>query len=173
MAHFAARMTVIGFLIACSLMVVPGQPLQAQIPVQTRLVKIYAEYEQRLIEAINRRDQIEIDRLVADDFEMIVADHPGTATPRADWIARLFKMSPLSTDIEQMAVHEFGDVHVVSFSTKASANTTAGSGEIMIVDVWLRSGERSTLKTRYAAASGRGPLPIPGDDPVKPNKKRL
>ena len=172
MAHSTARMTVIGFLIACSWIVVPGQRLQAQIPVQTRLVKIYAEYEQRLIEAINRRDQSEIDRLVADDFEMIVADHPGTATPRSDWIARLFKLAPLSTDIEQMAVHEFGDVHVVSFSTKAPANT-AGSGEIMMVDVWLRSGERSTLKTRYAAAPGRDPLPIPGDDPVKPIEKRF
>jgi len=153
-------------------MVIPAQQLHAQIPVQTRLVKIYVEYEQRLIEAINRRDQAEIDRLVADDFEMIVADHPGTATPRADWISQLFKMPPLSSAIEQMAVHEFGDVHVVSFSTKAAAST-AGSGEIMMVDVWLRSGERSTLKTRYAGASGRLPLPIPGDDPVKPIEKRF
>jgi len=59
-----------------------------QIPVVTRLVQIYADYERRLADAIQHRDSGEIDRLVAADFELRTADNIGIAVPRADWIAQ-------------------------------------------------------------------------------------
>ncbi|HSV23962.1 MAG TPA: hypothetical protein VLJ17_13140 [Xanthobacteraceae bacterium] len=65
-----------------------AQPVRTQIPVVTRLVQIYADYERRLADAIQHRDSGEIDRLVAADFELRTADNIGIAVPRADWIAQ-------------------------------------------------------------------------------------
>jgi len=67
---------------------VQAQPVRTQIPVVTRLVQIYADYERRLADAIQHRGSGEIDRLVAADFELRTADNIGIAVPRADWITQ-------------------------------------------------------------------------------------
>jgi hypothetical protein len=73
-----------------------AQTVRTQIPVVTRLVQAYAGYEQRLADAINRRDIPEIDRLVANDFELRPANSIGVPTPRADWIAQSLKEPAVS-----------------------------------------------------------------------------
>jgi hypothetical protein len=148
----------------------PAQPVQAPVLVQTRLVQMYAEYEQQLLEAINRHNAKEMDRLVADDFEMITADHPGTATPRAAWMAQLLRPQNTFASIKDLVVHELGDVHIVSFG----AGIIQGSRllDLFFIDVWVRLGERSMLKTRYAARLGPETSPIPGDAPPEPFNKR-
>lgn len=141
---------------------VHAQAVRTQIPVVTRLVQIYAEYERRLAEAIDLRDSAEIDRLVAADFELRAAGNIGAAVPRADWIAQSLKEPTASMSIGQMAVHDYGDVRIVSFAMK---RTEAGRSDpgIAVVDVWLQSGENSVLKTRYAAALDRQPRRVPGE----------
>ena len=139
-----------------------AQPVRTQIPVVTRLVQIYADYERRLAEAINRRDSGEIDRLVAADFELRAAGNIGVAVPRADWIAQSLKEPTASMSIGQMAVHDYGDIRIVSFAMKRAKAGRSDPG-IAIVDVWLQSGESSVLKTRYAAAVGSQPRRVPGE----------
>ena len=127
-----------------------AQTVRAQIPVVTRLVQVYAGYEQRLADAINRRDTAEIDRLVTKDFELWPANNIGVPTPRADWIAQSLKEPPASVSIGQMAVHDYGNIRIVSFAMKRTA--AAGSEhDIAVIDVWMQSGDSSVLKVRYAA----------------------
>ncbi len=82
--------------------------MRANTPVVTSLVQIYSEAEQRLAQAISRRDIGEIDQLVASDFELRSANNIGVPVPRADWLEQLFKDAPQSLSIGQMAVHEYG-----------------------------------------------------------------
>jgi hypothetical protein len=141
---------------------VQAQTVRTQIPVVTRLVQIYADHERRLADAINRKDSGEIDRLVADDFELRSANNIGVATPRADWIAQSLKEPSAPMSIGQMAVHDYGDIRIVSFVMTRAAAAGRRRG-IAVVDVWMQSGDSSVLKIRYAAFQDTRSLRIPGE----------
>ncbi len=139
-----------------------AQQARSQPPVLTRLVQFYSDAEQRLAAAINRKDTGEIGRLVADDFELRSAANIGTPVPRADWIAQSFKEAPLSISIAQMAVHDYGNVRIVSFMM--TTNAPGGGPSFGVIDVWTQSGETSVLRARYAAAQPAGSsLRVPGE----------
>ncbi len=144
-----------------------AQAVRTQIPVVTRLVKIYSEDEQRLAEAINRRDAGEIDRLVASDFELRSAANIGTPVPRADWLAQSLSEPPAEVTIGQMAVHDYGNIRIVSFlMTRTSAPAVA------VVDVWMQSGDASALKVRYTVPQAQGAERRPGETQRSPIDKR-
>ncbi len=134
-----------------------AQAVRAQVPVVTRLVQIYSENEQHLAEALNRRDSGEIDRLVASDFELRSAENIGTPLPRADWLAQSLSEPPAEVMIGQMAVHDYGNVRIVSFRM-----TRANAPPIAVVDVWTQSGNASVLKVRYTLP-GQGAERRPGE----------
>jgi len=136
-----------------------AQAVRTQIPVVTRLVQLYSDYEQRLAEAINRKDNGEIDRLVATDFELRPTRNIGVPVPRADWIAQSVKERSAAMSIGEMAVHDYGNIRIVSFVMK---NAVAGRG-VAVVDVWMQSGESSILKVRYAAVQTTRSLRVPGE----------
>jgi hypothetical protein len=147
-----------------------AQAVRTQIPVVTRLVQIYADYERRLADAINHKDTGEIDRLVADDFELRPANTIGVPTPRADWIAQSLKEPSASMSIGQMAVHDHGNIRIVSFvMTRAAAGRKRG---IAVVDVWMQTGDSSVLKTRYASFQDARSPRIPGETRQQPIDKR-
>ena len=150
---------------------VQAQTVRTQIPTVTRLVKIYSDYERRLADAINRKDTGEINRLVADDFELRSANNIGVATPRADWIAQSLKEPSASTLVGQMAVHDYGNIQIVSFVMKRTPAAGRERG-IAVVDVWMQSGDSSILKTRYAAFQEPRSPRIPGEAPQQTLKKR-
>ena len=64
--------------------------------------------------------------------------------------------------IGQMAVHDYGNIQIVSFVMKRAAGAGRKRG-IAVVDVWMRSGENSVLKTRYAAFQDTRSLRVPGE----------
>ena len=139
-----------------------AQGVRTQIPAITRLVQIYSDYERRLADAINRRDTGEIDRLVAQDFELRAAGNIGVPVPRAEWIAQSLKEPAGSLSIGQMAVHDYGDIRIVSFVMTRAAAARRERG-IAVVDVWMQSGESSVLKTRYAAVQEAQSPRVPGE----------
>jgi hypothetical protein len=148
-----------------------AQEVRAQIPVVTRLVQIYSDLERRLAEAINRRDNGEIDRLVAKDFELRSGNNIGVPTARAEWIVQSLKEPSASTSIGQMAVHDYGEIRIVSFvMQRGGADRRAA--RIAVVDVWMQSGESSVLKTRYAAVQTAHFLRVPGETRQQPIDKR-
>jgi hypothetical protein len=153
-------------LIALACLAAPAswaQQVRSQIPVVTRLVQIYSDAEQRLAAAVNRKDTGEIDRLVADDFELRSAANIGTPVPRADWLAQSFKEAPLTISITQMAVHEYGDVRIVSF-LMTRTDSAHRAAVFAVIDLWTQSGERSVLRVRYATAQpAESSVGVPGE----------
>jgi len=150
---------------------VQAQAVRVQIPAVTRLVQTYSDYEQRLAEAINRKDTGEIDRLVAPDFELRSAKNIGVPIPRADWLAQSLKERPSTISIGQMAVHDYGNIRVVSFVMKPTG-AYRREPAIAVVDVWMQSAESSILKTRYATIQTVPALRVPGETQQKQIDKR-
>ena len=150
---------------------VQAESVRTQIPVVTRLVQIYSEYERRLADAIIRKDTGEINRLIADDFELRPADNIGIPTPRAEWIPQSLKEPPTSISIGQMAVHDYGNIRIVSFAMKRTADTRQARG-VAVIDVWMVSGESSVLKVRYSAIQRSPSIPVPGESQPQQINKR-
>lgn len=133
---------------------VPGE-MQQRIPIVTRLVQLFSTLENELMTAVQKGDLTAIDKMLAEDFELRSGVMPGTPTPRAAWLR--YSHGQLVAPIEQMAVHDYGTVAVVSYLWKWQARH-----DIFIVDVWDKSGDAWKLSVRYASPAGDRRFSIPG-----------
>ena len=137
---------------------------EERIPTVTRTVKIFTELESAISASIQRGDAAALQKALSDDFELRVGAQPGTPTPREEWVRSLLAKPLAPTRIEQMAVHDMGDVAVVSFlETAIPAGKRDPPRDIFVVDVWKRAGDTWLLAIRYVSAHGTRPVPIPGD----------
>jgi Domain of unknown function (DUF4440) len=148
---------------ACFAFPAAAQPVQApgRIPTVTRLVKIFYDLESRLVSNLVARDAKAIDQVLEPDFEVRAGSMPGTPVPRADWM-RQEQAHPSKASIDQMAVHDFGSVAVVSFRLLPAATAASGANPgLFIVDCWKRDGDGWKLATRYLsnAAAPTGAIP--------------
>ena len=147
----------------------------ARVPIVTRLVTALLEHESRLAQAASAGDAAALQALLADDFEMRVASHPGAPTPRAEWLAAIARQPAPPAEIEQMAVHDHGVVAVASFVLRPVGGDRHAT-PLFVVDTWARDGEAWRLKVRYAApiaaSGGRRAGLVPGDagDTTLPKK---
>jgi len=119
-----------------------AQP-SARIPTVTRLVKIFSELETRLVDSAHAGDASTLDAMLDANFEMRVADTPGTPVPRDEWIRRARASGETQPRLAQMAVHDFGDLATVSFAEAATKPPR------FIVDIWKREGDGWKLAVRY------------------------
>lgn len=147
-----------GFIAALVALPLAARAQTARVPIVTRLVKALLDHETRLAQAASTGDAATLQALLADDFEMRVAQHPGAPTPRAEWLASIARHPPASAEIEQIAAHDHGAVAVVSFVQTAKAGPA-----LFVVDTWAKDGDAWRLKVRYAAPLGRGAARVPGD----------
>lgn len=139
-----------------------------RIPTVTRLVSLFYQLEDELNGAVEKRDMSAVARLLSNDFEMRVGAMPGNPIPRATWIKRSFG-EPKSTSIsEQMAVHAFGKIAIVSFLWKIKAAKSKMVHEVFVVDTWRQQGGAWKLAIRYAGPAGQGDYPLPGVPIAKP-----
>src|SRR5436305_11360483 len=126
-----------------------AQDAAGRVPIVTRLVKVFADLEARLSESIGRADSSSVDKLLQDDFEMRLGNAPGTPVPRQQWIDAMIAARGGAARAEQMAVHDYGTIAVVSFTQSSN-----GAKPVFVVDVWRNSGAGEwRLATRYAASS--------------------
>ena len=107
----------------------------------TRLMIVFAGIERNLADAVSRHDQTTTDKLLSPDFEFRPDAHPGEPTTRADWLA---DNAMHGTGTDQLSVRELGDVAVVSFVTRTTANASS-----YVIDVWKQQGDTWQLITRY------------------------
>jgi hypothetical protein len=148
-------------------------PATGRIPTVTRLVKAFLEREAALEAAVREGHSAAVEAMLADDFELRVAAQPGNPTPRAEWVRLVIAKPGPPRRLEQMAVHDYGDVAVVSFM-QASTGRSLGH-DIATVDVWKRSGDAWKLAVRFSgpADAGRAPaLAVPGAATDPPIEKR-
>jgi hypothetical protein len=136
-----------------------AQPVQHStgVPTVTRLVKLFSDLERGLGEKARAKDASALEATLDPSFEMRIGSAPGSPVPRDAWIQQARAATNESSRIEQMAVHDFGTVAVVSFVER----DVGGNGHF-VVDCWKRDGDAWKLAVRYASdASARG-MKLPG-----------
>jgi len=153
------REALIGAALATGL-VAAGASAQSHVPTVTRLVKQFMGFEGELADALRGGDSAALARLVVDDFEQREGDRPGEPLPRAEWVQQEARVGVAFADIEQMAVHDYGEVMAVSFLRV----DTAGKRRQFVVDVWKRHADGWKLATRYLGAVATAKSP---EAPVK------
>lgn len=117
-----------------------------RVQTMTRQVMQFMELESRSIDAQGSRDAKTLQSLLADDFELRVAQRPGNPLPRADWLKAQADLQAAPASIEQMAVHDLGSVANVSYLMRPE-----GGVPLFMVDTWVRDGDGWRLKVRYAS----------------------
>lgn len=121
----------------------------------TRSVKAFSELENQLDDARQGHDEAVLTKLLAANFEQRSGVAPSAPTPRADWLAQ---PPAAKAQISQMAVHEYGNVAVVSFADAAQ--------RAFIVDVWNKADDHYALSVRYISAAKSTPQTLP-ENPAK------
>jgi hypothetical protein len=134
-----------------------------RIPTVTRLVKVYADRETALAQAIRAGDKAAVERTLADDFELRIGARPAQPVPRDDFVQALVRTREAGGEISAMAVHDLGATAIASFTQGHGANA------IFVVDVWRKYGEDWKLAIRYANPAGATRTPIPGADGPPPD----
>lgn len=147
--------TPLALALAALLLVIHGAHAQpARVPTVTRLVKAFSELESTIDARLAAGDATALGAMLTDDFELRSAPSAGTPIARADWIKRAPTGAKSAVTNEQMAVHDYGPVAVVSF---VKAGQARAAGRIFVVDVWQRDGESWKLATRYASSGAASP----------------
>jgi len=125
-------------------------PATGRIPTVTRLVKTFAELESDLAARAHADDPQRLDAMLDPAFEMRAGTTPGVPIPRDDWI-RAARAAPREAPrIDQMAVHDFGTIAVVSFRETPGRNAARAKPQF-VVDCWKRAGEEWKLAVRYVS----------------------
>lgn len=120
----------------------------------TRSVVVFSNLENKLDAALRGNDEGAISKLLAADFEQRDGNAPDQPLPRAEWL----KVSHVTPSISRMAVHEYGNVAVVSFADAAQ--------HAFIVDVWNKTADGYALSVRYSSNSAAAPQTQP-ENPAK------
>lgn len=134
-------------------------------PVPTRNVAIFTKLENAWIDAIQRHDAEALSRIVSEDFEIRSAPVPGVPTARDEAMHAWSQMPAQQSAIGQMAVHEYGELMLVSFVWKL------GEQSFFVVDTWKRAGADWKAAVRYAAPIVAGAPVVPGT--VAPSEQSL
>lgn len=146
----------IGLLLSAVAFAPPAQT--SRVPTVTRLVKIFSGLESGLVAQAHSSDAAALEQSLDPSFEMRIGAEPGTPIPRDEWIRHARAAKDQNSRIEQMAVHDFGEVAIVSFRQSVSGGSKGGGGaNRFIVDCWKRAGDGWKLAVRYLSdASSRG-----------------
>jgi ketosteroid isomerase-like protein len=141
-----------------------AQPGPSHVPTVTRLVKVFADLEAQLVTNAHGKDASALDAMLDPSFEMRVGDSPGTPVPRADWM-RMARVAPnVQPQIREIAVHDFGDVALVSFRQVTATGVGKPTSSHFIVDCWKRDGDGWKLAVRYRSevrvAAGKAAKPV-------------
>ncbi len=168
-AQMYLRLTLLLATCVSTLTSLPVAASEIRIPSVTRLVRVFSQLESRLSEAVRKRDKQTVSDFLTRDFEMRVGTIPGNPIPRADWLRQSFAEPGLQSSIEQMAVHDYNKVAVVSFMWTVTSDTQpTKKRQIFIVDTWRQESSDWKLAVRYAAAGGKSKTAIPAGVPPTP-----
>jgi len=138
------------------------QPTGGRVPTVTRLVKLFLEKEAALGAAVRNADAATLEGLLTDDFELRTGARAARPIPRANWMRELLRTRDPGGKINDMAVHDYGTIAIVSFKQGAIGGT------VFVVDVWRGQGTDWKLAVRYASSAGTPTFAIPGGDASEP-----
>jgi ketosteroid isomerase-like protein len=131
-------------------------------PVPTRNILIFSKLENEWNDALRRHDAEALARIVSDDFEIRSAAAPGVPTAREDALQAWLQTPAFQSSIGQMAVHEYGDLMLVSFMWRLDGEAGRAPQSFFVVDTWKRVGSEWKAAVRYAAPVVDGAPAVPG-----------
>ena len=139
----------------------------------TRSANLFAQLEDELLRAMQRRDVPRLNQLLAEDFEMTVAPLPLDSIAREEWIDNLSRSGSTKVAVQSLTARELSpDLAQVSLWLVPQP-ATAGRGKVFVLDTWKREGEQWKLLTRHAAPVAGSRLWIPGDSGRAPFRKMI
>lgn len=144
------------------------------VPTVTRTIQIFTNLENAWNDGVKNRDIASLKKIIAERYELRTAASPGRPTPRDESMALAFKDAPFASRIEQMAVHEYGDLMIVSFQWDLDVDASSPlASKIFVVDTWKRADGDWQVQARYAAPADGTTKMVPGFDAQQPtiNKK--
>jgi hypothetical protein len=126
----------------------PQKP--ARIVTTTRLVAIFSELENQLINAIQKKDQTTLDRLLTEDFQ--VWKPMSDPVPKDDWIKEAELQKLASFRIAHMAVRALNEqTSIASFVLIPTAGQSRE--QYFVVDVWQKTADTWQLTDRYVSGT--------------------
>jgi len=149
-------------------------PAHRVVPTVTRTIQIFSNLENAWNDSVKSRDSDSLKKILSERYELRTAASPGRPTPRDESIALAFKDPIYSSAIEQMAVHEYGDLMVVSFQWNLDVGKASPlAARIFVVDTWKLVDGAWQAQARYAAPADGTSKAVPGFDAQQPtiNKK--
>ncbi len=138
----------------------PPTDIDPQLTEQAR------QLEQQLNDAILGKDVEALDRLVAPEFTLRVADVPQTSLPRTMWMENLKRLKPEPREQRYHAARKLAaDLAVVSLvqTQKGTTDDRDFNGDFYVVDFWKRSSGDWRIIARYSSPVGKPP-----DRPLRP-----
>lgn len=160
MAHPLLRLVPLAFTLV---VVAPSSPGEAQMrsastsPTATASANADEQEIRRLqhawMQAWVDRDRETLERILADDYVLIISNMADRPIDRASWLAITDRYTAESFRYDQMRVRLLGDVAVVSsrYTQKAAVDGVDRSGEFFLTDVWQKRDGRWQVVARYSA----------------------
>ena len=118
------------------------------------------QLEHDWIEAIQRRDQVVLDRIIGDDF-LLSGWLPGaTLADKQTYVEdclRPVEVSNALYEFDQWKIRTYGDSVVVNcvFSCRAVVGGNDWGGDFQFTDVWVRRDNRWQVVTRHSSSFER------------------
>lgn len=151
----------------------PERQLPAPTDIDAKLTEDIRHLEQQFCDAILHKYETNLDRLVAPEYTLRVADVPQSSLPRVIWMENtLRRLKPESCEQHYHAARKLADDLAVVSLVWSQKGTTDGrdfSGDFYLVDFWKRSSGNWQIIARYSSPRGKPPsrpprqLPPPGD----------
>lgn len=129
-------------------------PLQGspKIVTATKGVEQFWGIETALAQALKKKDQAALSKLLNDDFKVWMPNQTGSAVGREDWL-NSGKENPVPVRRVQMAVQFYQDVVVVKFvgegAPAAGGKDAAPAHQYFVVDLWEKNDTGWELTNRY------------------------
>jgi uncharacterized protein DUF4440 len=131
----------------------PPRP-QKRIITKTRLVAIFFDLENELLQALQNKQQTTLDVRLAEDFQLWTPSPPGDPVPRGDWQKQALAENLKAFSLRQMAARSVNEnVTVVSFVLSKTVEHAGRSStsDYFVVDLWQKADEKWKLSDRYAS----------------------
>jgi ketosteroid isomerase-like protein len=151
----------------------PVKPqLTPRIITATKQVTIFNGLENRMLQAVQKKDKATLASMVMDECSIHLPDaDPMTGD---DWIDSVMnkEFALKKFLIRQMSVADLGTAAVVSYDRvqESSYQGKPDGGEFYVVDLWKKDGDAWKLSDRYVSKVGTTPYMPKG--PVKPTGKQ-
>ncbi len=127
-------------------------PAPGRVALLTRPMAEFYHHEGTLSRAFQQGQVQQGEALLAPNFEVRIANDPGNPIPRAQWVHWMLRQHPTENTIDGMAVHDYGNVAIVSFHQHEVTGSSHAARDRFIVDVWMKQANRWLLSVRYSAA---------------------